>query len=78
MLSSGLARFGKRERRQPLREGENPPLFGRFFRTLKCVRFFQQAGKKFIRGILLYAGAEIVSFGANLHAVPISALWNVT
>jgi len=44
----------------------------------KGLRFLStQTGKKFIRGVLLYTGAESVSFGANLHAVPISALWNL-
>ncbi|CAN5704952.1 ATP-binding protein [soil metagenome] len=35
----------------------------------------EETGNKFVRGILLYTGKESVSFGANLHAVPISALW---
>jgi hypothetical protein len=44
----------------------------------KGLRFLsQQTGKKFIRGILLYTGTESVSFGPNLHAVPISALWSL-
>jgi hypothetical protein len=29
-----------------------------------------------MRGILLYTGTESVSFGPDLHAVPISALWH--
>jgi len=42
----------------------------------KGLRFLaEQTGKKFIRGILLYTGAESVAFGPNLHAVPISAVW---
>ncbi|MGA3169900.1 MAG: ATP-binding protein [Chthoniobacteraceae bacterium] len=44
----------------------------------KGLRFLsQETGKKFVRGILLYTGAESVSFGSNLHAVPVSALWNL-
>jgi predicted AAA+ superfamily ATPase len=35
----------------------------------------EQTGKRFFRGILLYTGTESVSFGANLHAVPVSAIW---
>lgn len=33
------------------------------------------AGKRFRRGIVLYTGGQTVPFGANLHAVPIEALW---
>ena len=36
----------------------------------------EQTGKRFVRGILLYTGSESVSFGPNLHAVPLSALWH--
>jgi len=34
------------------------------------------AGPRFRRGIVLYAGASSVPFAANLHAVPVSALWH--
>ena len=30
---------------------------------------------KFIGGVVLYAGAETITFAKNLFAVPISALW---
>lgn len=33
------------------------------------------AGKRWIRGIILYTGSEIIPFGKNLHAIPISYLW---
>lgn len=33
------------------------------------------AGKRWIRGVILYTGNEIIPFGKNLHAVPISCLW---
>jgi len=33
-------------------------------------------GKHFHRGIVLYTGTEVVPFGRNLHAVPVSALWH--
>ncbi|HKV41961.1 MAG TPA: DUF4143 domain-containing protein, partial [Blastocatellia bacterium] len=32
-------------------------------------------GPRFRRGVVLYTGRETVPFGAQLHAVPISALW---
>jgi predicted AAA+ superfamily ATPase len=34
-------------------------------------------GKRFLRGVLLYTGSAGVAFGANLHAVPVSALWRL-
>jgi predicted AAA+ superfamily ATPase len=30
---------------------------------------------RFVRGIILYLGEEVVPFGPNLHAVPLTALW---
>ena len=35
----------------------------------------EAAGRRFHRGVVLYAGAEVVPFGPRLHAVPIEALW---
>jgi hypothetical protein len=35
----------------------------------------ESLGRKFIRGIVLYAGTQTVPFAPNLHAVPLSALW---
>lgn len=32
-------------------------------------------GARWHRGVVLYGGSEVVSFGPRLHAVPISALW---
>lgn len=44
----------------------------------KGLKFLQEhTKKKFQRGIVLYAGTEIVSFGENLYAMPISALWEL-
>ncbi|MBI5387591.1 MAG: ATP-binding protein [Verrucomicrobia bacterium] len=37
----------------------------------------EQTGRKFLRGILLYTGSTSVAFGPNLHAVPVSALWQL-
>lgn len=33
-------------------------------------------GKNWVRGVVLYTGAEIIPFSANLHGVPISRLWS--
>ena len=35
----------------------------------------EDAGKKFIRGVLLYFGDQVLSFGDKLTAVPINELW---
>jgi len=35
------------------------------------------AGKRFRRGVVLYAGAKMLPFGPRLHALPISALWRL-
>jgi hypothetical protein len=44
----------------------------------KSLRSFAEAtGKRFHRGVLLYAGAEAVPFGPRLHALPVSALWRL-
>lgn len=45
------------------------------FKGLRHLR--DQTGEKFQRGILLYTGASSVAFGPNLHALPVSALWQV-
>ena len=34
------------------------------------------AGKRWIRGAVLYTGAEVIPFGPNLHGIPISHLWS--
>ncbi len=34
-------------------------------------------GKRFVRGVVLYLGRDLVPFGAKLHAVPIDAFWRV-
>jgi len=34
------------------------------------------AGQNWVRGIVLYAGAEIIPFGKNLHGVPFGRLWS--
>ena len=40
---------------------------------LKSLREF--VGKRFVCGVILYAGNEIVPFGEKLFAIPVSALW---
>lgn len=49
-------------------------LAGRDFAALKD--FSQSIGGAFHRGVILYTGSETVSFGNNLQALPVSALWN--
>jgi uncharacterized protein len=34
----------------------------------------EHLGEKFVRGVLIYTGREVVPFGENLPAVPISVL----
>jgi uncharacterized protein len=34
-----------------------------------------EAGKKWIRGIVLYTGLDVIPFANNLHGVPLQALW---
>jgi len=36
----------------------------------------QALGKRFVRGVVLYLGSEVVPFGENLHAVPLSVLYS--
>ena len=48
-------------------------LSGDDFRGLSILE--DMAGRRFHRGIVLYMGNRIVSFGSKLHAVPSSALW---
>lgn len=32
-------------------------------------------GKNWLRGIILYAGREVVPFASKLHGIPTTALW---
>jgi hypothetical protein len=34
------------------------------------------AGKHWVRGVVLYAGTEVIPFSANVHGVPLSRLWS--
>ncbi len=38
----------------------------------------ETVGKRFVRGIVLYAGSEFIPFGPELQALPVSALWSGT
>ena len=33
------------------------------------------AGKRWVRGVVLYTGTEVIPFAANLHGMPVSHLW---
>ena len=45
------------------------------FKGLKALAV--DAGKRWVRGIILYSGSELLPFGENLVAMPISALWRL-
>ncbi len=43
----------------------------------KGIRSLQEkAGAKFVGGVVLYTGSQIVPFGENLYAMPIYSLWD--
>lgn len=46
---------------------------GQDFRGLQSLA--EASGNNFLRGVVFYGGSEIVSFGSNLFAMPIDALW---
>lgn len=48
---------------------------GQDFRGLQSLAV--ASGNSFLRGIVLYGGSEILSFGSNLLAMPIDSLWNM-
>jgi predicted AAA+ superfamily ATPase len=35
----------------------------------------EATGDRFVRGVVLYLGAQVIPFAADIHAVPITALW---
>lgn len=42
----------------------------------KGLRFLHdQVGERLVRGLVLYAGHQVVPFGPHLHAVPLESLW---
>ncbi len=46
---------------------------GKDFKQIKLLKSLSP--KDFLSGIVLYRGNDIVPFGENLYAVPLSALW---
>ncbi len=44
------------------------------FRGLRALR--EMLGDQFLRGFVLYAGSEVLSFGTDLFALPVSGLWH--
>lgn len=48
---------------------------GQDFRGLQSLA--EATGSSFMRGVVLYGGHEIVSFGSNLFAMPIDSLWDL-
>jgi predicted AAA+ superfamily ATPase len=46
---------------------------GHDFKSLRALA--EAAGRRFPRGIVLYTGPEMLPFGTNLHALPLSTLW---
>lgn len=38
-------------------------------------RFAEALGRRFVRGIVLYTGSEVVPFQQRIHALPVAALW---
>jgi predicted AAA+ superfamily ATPase len=32
-------------------------------------------GKRWVRGVVLYTGTEVIPFAANLHGLPVSHMW---
>lgn len=51
-------------------------LGAKHFKGLKQLRGL--AGKRFIAGIVLYTGSEVMPFGERLWAMPINALWEAS
>jgi hypothetical protein len=47
----------------------------RDFRGLQTLA--ADAGKRFLRGVVLHAGREPIPFGRNLHALPLDSLWRL-
>jgi uncharacterized protein len=45
-------------------------------KEFKSLTVFGEENKdKFIRGIVLYTGDQVLSFGKNFYVVPVQALW---
>lgn len=48
-------------------------LSGRDVRGLQALA--GAAGRRWVRGVVLYAGTEVIPFAANLHGLPLELLW---
>ena len=48
-------------------------LGGRDVRGLQAMA--TATGKRWVRGVVLYTGTEVIPFAANLHGLPVSRLW---
>jgi predicted AAA+ superfamily ATPase len=46
---------------------------GQDFKGLRALA--ELLGRRFLRGVLLYRGSEIIPFGPKLHALPMNSLW---
>lgn len=46
----------------------------KYFNGLKALS--DDLPHQFIRGLVIYTGDTVLSFGKNLYAVPVSCLWN--
>jgi predicted AAA+ superfamily ATPase len=49
-------------------------LSGSDFKGLQAMA--SAAGKRWVRGVVLYTGSDVVPFAANLHGLPMSQLWS--
>jgi uncharacterized protein len=49
-------------------------LGGSDVRGLKALA--EAVGKRWLRGVVLYQGTEVIPFGSNLHGLPLPLLWN--
>ena len=52
------------------------PTSCRFCGAMCGILLAEAARERFVRGIVLYTGMTTVSFGKNLTAVPVPALWS--
>ena len=43
------------------------------FNGLKALA--EHAGERFVRGVVVYLGTEVVPFGPNLHGLPLGQVW---
>jgi hypothetical protein len=48
-------------------------LGGSDFRGLQAMA--HAVGKRWVRGVVLYTGTEVIPFASNLHGLPLSHLW---